>query len=323
MTTPPPSPPSRPQVTTLAPSPITLAPFDIDRLVSKYQLTDAEKHILESLRIDENSRDQISSYDQKTDAWLQARVYRLTASRFGAARRHCQYTSPKQLLKDLLWNEFKGNVATAYGEEYEEVALAIYEKCKAKSGKPVTVTRPGLIVSLEHPWIGVSVDGLVRDDSENEGRRNGGLEIKCPFGKQLYSFIPSQYYDQIQGAMGILGLPWWDFVVYAPHHIQIRRYDFDATYYNTELFPRLEEFYMREYLPRIVLQQQGLLNHGQIDAGAVAKPKRKRTVNPKSVKETKSTGMCLPGVFNIFISDPSADISTDENAEIPINSILN
>jgi len=290
--------------------------FDIERLVSKYQLREDEKNILESLRVDEKTRDEIAGYDQRTDEWHKARTFRLTASRFGAARSHCQYTKPKQLLKNMLWNDFQGNVATEYGEKNEDVALGIYEKCKEKQGTPVQIKRPGLIVSLEHPWIGVSVDGLVRDDSENEGRKNGGLEIKCPYGKKLYSYIPSQYYDQIQGSMGILGLPWWDFVVYTPHHIQIRRFQFDETYFQTELFPRLEEFYMREYLPRANLQQKGLLQPGQIDLVEASEPNSSGANQQTDQPQETTTTISIPAVFNIFVPD------TDESAEIPINSIL-
>jgi hypothetical protein len=73
------------------------------------------------------------------------------------------------------------------------------------------------------------------------------------------------YYDQIQGSMGFLGIPWWDFVVWTPQQTQIRRVEFDKEYFDQELFPRIETFYMTEYLPRAVLKRQGLLQPGKID----------------------------------------------------------
>lgn len=244
--------------------------FDIESIVLKYNLSLDERKILESLEIDSSQRECISQYDQRTDQWLQCRKFRLTASRFGAARGHCQYTSRSELLKSMLWDDKSiGNAATEWGVKHESVAVNIYTKFMKKyknlSDSQFRVTHCGLLVSLEYPWIGVSVDAFVFDDSEPEGRKNGGGEIKCPFGKKLYAYIPSQYYDQIQGSMGFLHKPWWDFVVWTPTQTQIRRFNFDMNYFSTELFPRLEKFYMTEFLPRAVQKLKGLLKPGYID----------------------------------------------------------
>lgn len=243
--------------------------FDLQAVAAKYQLKEEEQQILRDLTIDESQREQISQYDQRTEAWLRARDFRLTASRFGAARGHCQYTTHKKLLQDMLWSEFKGNAATEWGVKHEDGAVDAYRRFmlqyKNLQDSQFVVTHCGLLVSVEYPWIGVSVDAFVFDDSEAEPRKRGGGEIKCPYGKKLYPFIPSQYYDQIQGSMGFLKLPWWDFVVWTPTQTQVRRYDFDATYFATELLPRLEQFYMTEYLPRLVLKRKGLLKQGKID----------------------------------------------------------
>ena len=244
--------------------------FDVQCLVDKYELTEDERKFLVNLTVDESQREQISQYDQRTPEWLKSRVGRLTASRFGACRGHCQYTSHTQALRDMLWGEFKGNMATEWGTAHEDGAVQVYtefmRKHKGLSPEQFRVTHCGLLVSTQHPWIGVSVDGFVFDDSEPlVERKKGGVEIKCPFGKKLYPFIPSQYYDQIQGTMGFLGLPWWDFVVWTPTQTQIRRFNFDKVYFDTELFPRLEQHYMTEYLPRAVMKEKGLLKPGQID----------------------------------------------------------
>lgn len=244
--------------------------MDIDRLKEKYGLGEEEIEMLKELQVDESQREEISNYDQRTDEWKKSRHNRLTASRFGAARGHCQYTSHNELLRGMLWDVFKGNRATEWGTEKEQGAVDIYVKYQTQSKnlnpEKFRVTHKGLLISLKHPWVGVSVDGLVFDDSEpNENRKNGGVEIKCPFKKSLYEFIPSQYYDQIQGTMGFLDLPWWDFVVWTPGETQIRRYNFDKKYFDEELFPRLENFYMTEYLPRAIMKKKGLLTYGFVD----------------------------------------------------------
>lgn len=243
--------------------------FDVDSLCSKYKLCPSEKMFLESLRIGPDQQKTIVECDQRSDQWRAARVGRLTASRFGAARGHCQYTSKSELLRSMLWDTFKGNAATEYGTRNEPVAEQLYTRFqrrrKGLKDSDFFVEHHGLFVPLERPWLGVSPDGLVTDGSEPPHRRKGGLEIKCPFGRKMYPYIPSMYYDQIQGTMGILGIPWWDFVVWTPSQTHVERYEFDPKYFSDELLPRMECFYMRDYLPRAILKGAGLLEEGALD----------------------------------------------------------
>ena len=248
------------------------ASFDLAALVAKYNLKEDEQELLKSLTIDESQQECIANYDQRTLEWKAARVNRLTASKFGAARGHCEYTNRTRLLTDLLWSENfpEGNIAMKWGVDHEAEAVNVYtnfmRKQKKLNDQQFRVTHSGLLVSIQHPWIGVSVDAFVFDDSEPDAaRKKGGAEIKCPYGKKLYPFIPSMYYDQIQGSMGFLHRPWWDFVVWTPSQTQVRRYNFDQKYFDTELFPRLQDFYMTVFLPRAVLKKKGLLQPGRID----------------------------------------------------------
>jgi hypothetical protein len=200
------------------------------------------------------------------------------------------------------------------------------------------VTHAGLIVPVQHPWAGISTDGFVFDDSngrpcplhpvsnneehiqnddENKHIRQtcpnccslskyGGCEFKCPYAKRLYPFIPSQYYDQIQGAMGFLGLEWWDFVVWTPNETQIRRFLFNKQYWELELFPKLEEFYFVEFLPRAIQKSKGLLQSeslqtaSQVDIGInldfnfgstqiISQPESKRTKSTTSSSASYSS----------------------------------
>jgi hypothetical protein len=246
--------------------------FDLAAVVEKYNLKEDEQELLKSLIIDESQQECIANYDQRTLEWKLARVNRLTASKFGAARGHCEYTNRTKLLADLLWSENfpEGNIAMKWGVDHEAEAVGVYTQFMRKQKKlkdeQFRVTHSGLLVSLQYPWIGVSVDAFVFDDSEaDETRKKGGAEIKCPYGKKLYPFIPSMYFDQIQGSMGFLHRAWWDFVVWTPSQTQVRRFNFDQKYFDTELFPRLQDFYMTVFLPRAVLKKKGLLQPGRID----------------------------------------------------------
>ena len=110
-----------------------MSKFDIESVVKKYNLSIDERKVLESLTIDPSQRESISQYDQRTDNWINSRKLRLTASRFGAARGHCQYTSRTQLLKSMLWDDrSKGNIATEWGVNNESGAVDIYTRIMKK-----------------------------------------------------------------------------------------------------------------------------------------------------------------------------------------------
>ncbi len=240
-----------------------------------------------SLQVTKEQVKQIMKIDQRSEDWLKYRKNRATASKFGSMVGHNDKETEDKCLTELLWGGFQGNVHTEYGTKMEPIVQKIYEKfikqhtrIKNHPVSPLVCSSmqlvdvapsfeyPGLIVKQKHPWLAVSPDGLpcVR-----------GLffllEIKCPSpykfngeykGALFYPEIPHYYFDQIQGIMGILGFEWCDFIVFTEHYTQIRRFLFDEQYFFTVLFPKLHDFYMFEYLPRIVLKNMGLLREGEL-----------------------------------------------------------
>lgn len=246
-------------------------------------MEEKKQEFLQSLAVTPEQAEHIMNEPQRTDLWKKHRQGRMTASNYGTAAGHNKYSTPRKLLMNLLWEDFKGNAATEHGTKYEPVAAQFYEKWiqqmyqlphdhphRLKIIPPAMselvfdsrpqVDYPGLMVCPELPWLAVSPDGLPR--------MNGLkflLEIKCPFSKQLYPYIPHYYFDQIQGIMAILKLPFCDFVVWTPQSTQIRRYKYDPIYWEKVLMPKLQHFYMNEYLPRIILKQNGLLLQGQLE----------------------------------------------------------
>jgi len=226
-----------------------------------------KKTYLDNLKISSDEIIRIMNVEQRTEEWLKARKGRITASNYGAAARHNKYSSPRTLMKQMLWSTFKGNAACDYGTKYEPVASDIYEKFMRKhldnQGKcdvHFSVSYPGLIICESNPWIACSPDGLPL-----EGLIRFLLEIKCPFKGEIYPHIPHYYFDQIQGIMGVLQLPYCDFVVWTPKKTSIRRYAFDESYWCNCLFPRLRDFYMDELLPRLILKDEGELQHGELE----------------------------------------------------------
>ena len=109
-----------------------------------------------------------------------------------------------------------------------------------------------------------SPDGLIEDPSENNGRRYGILEIKCPYSArkvtpkaachEINQFCCSlingrtllkqthNYYYQIQGQLAITQLPWCDFVVWTPHGISIERIERDINLWQQNILPKTQGF---------------------------------------------------------------------------------
>lgn len=232
-------------------------------LIGKYNLQQEHVDFLKDMTITQEESDKILNYDQRTDDWHKARSNRITASRFGEIAGNNKYqTDQAVLVQDLLWKTFQGNAATEWGTLHEPDALAEYENTMKKHwGPEFTVTQQGLYVPVDKPWLGVSVDGLVYNPYEKDpNMRLGGIEIKCPFRKKFYPSIPAYYYDQIQGTMGILKRPWWDFVTWTPTQTKVERFLFNEEYYTTSLYPKLEEFYMTVYMPQLILRKQNKIH---------------------------------------------------------------
>lgn len=142
-----------------------------------------------------------------------------------------------------------GNLNTEYGKTMEKVALTQYtmqyEKCHHKS----EVTKCGLFISKQHPFIGATPDGLVECECCGEGI----IEVKCSFAYQFLTPVEvadiqdynlcledgqvklkktSKWYTQIQTQMGVTGKPWCDFVFFTRKGLSVDRVAFDSVHYH-------------------------------------------------------------------------------------------
>lgn len=155
---------------------------------------------------------------QGTDEWHEARRGRITGSRFKDARDRLKNGQPsgKCMLYalDVARERCGGkaadkyqNAAMRFGTEQEPEARAAYE---AFSGN--VVYEVGFAVD-EEGYFGLSPDGLVGDD--------GVLEIKTMVSsdtlfKAMVDGDISEYIDQINGYLWLLGRKWVDLVLWAP-----------------------------------------------------------------------------------------------------------
>ena len=168
----------------------------------------------------------IELIEQRSDAWFEARIGKVTASRvadviaktktgFSASRENYM----AQLVCERLTNqkaEGFTNSAMQWGTETEPLARAAYEALK-----DVLVDEVGFV---PHPTIemaGASPDGLVGDD--------GLLEIKAPqtnthIETLLSQSVPGKYNTQMQFQMACTGRKWCDFVSFdnrLPEELQL------------------------------------------------------------------------------------------------------
>jgi len=179
----------------------------------------------------------IELIEQRTDAWFEARIGKVTASRVAdvLAKTKSGYSASRdnymaQLVCERLTKqkaEGFTNAAMQHGTETEPLARLSYEV-----SQNVLVDEVGFI---PHPTIemsGASPDGLVNDD--------GLLEIKCPntathIETLLTQSVPTKYFTQMQFQMACTGREWCDFVSFdnrLPEELQlfVKRVPRDDTY---------------------------------------------------------------------------------------------
>lgn len=264
------------------------------------EMEQKKQTFLTNIRVTSEQVAHVMNIPQRTDDWKKWRSGRMTASNYGSAADHNPHCNPKKLLMNLLWDDFKGNFATDYGSKHESDAAKVYEDfmklyVQSLNEKNGTKTRisffyPGLIICEKQPWLAVSPDGLPCLHYDFKTNVRFLLEIKCPVKKNFYPHIPHYYYDQIVGLMSILQLPFCDFVVWTPEKTQIRRFNANPDYWKKVLFPRLHNFYMNEYLPRLIMKEEGLLKHKELE--------------PTLHLDTTSNAPLMTDTFDFILDEP-------------------
>lgn len=156
--------------------------------------------------------------EQGTPEWLELRRGRITGSRFKDARDRTAKGLPSAKCSlyamDVARERCGGragekfqNAAMRFGSEQEPLAREAYEKATGN-----LVFEVGFITD-ESGYFGLSPDGLIDDD--------GVLEIKTMVSSDtLFRAVVegdiSEYRDQINGYLWMLGRQWVDLVLWAP-----------------------------------------------------------------------------------------------------------
>ena len=144
------------------------------------------------------------------------RVRRVTASRAGAILGLSPFAKPDDVLREMVREhhgaerEFKGNVATDWGVEYEESAINEYE---FNSLPCVSFKLDNQQFLTFEDWLGCTPDGFITP--------GGMIEVKCPYSLRnggRYKTLDEQphYEIQIQVQMFVTDSDWCDFVQWSP-----------------------------------------------------------------------------------------------------------
>lgn len=173
---------------------------------------------------------------QGSPEWFQARLGKITGSRFKAAmdrnKRTGEPNKPRRELVRTLHMELasgipeyvKPNEYMEHGTLMEPKARLAYEflrDCRCEV--------PAFLQHPELPYVGYSPDGLVGDD--------GLIEIKSPFLEARHTRTvesgrcPEDYYAQVQGGLWVAGRQWCDFISYFPSiSVEIVRVERDEAF---------------------------------------------------------------------------------------------
>lgn len=168
----------------------------------------------------------ICTAEQRSPAWFQARVGRLTGSRANdmlATIKSGEAAARRDLRTQLVVERLTGqpqensyvNADMLWGIDHEADAFAAYE---ALSGN--LVRRTGFL-SHTDLLIGCSLDGDVEDFT-------GIVELKCPksathFGYLKAKELPANHRPQILHNLWVSGAEWCDFVSYDPRFPEFMR----------------------------------------------------------------------------------------------------
>jgi len=154
--------------------------------------------------------------EQKTYEWFIARMGKITGSQFDKAMGSIRVrntfikklSEERELLAkggdDLAFHvEQMMNVSAPpldWGNKHEEYAVAAFELAY-----DMDVDKSGFIVHPDYEFIGVSLDGLVRD---NDSTPHAIAEVKCPYNPEnhantLMLGMPEKHYPQVQGNMWV------------------------------------------------------------------------------------------------------------------------
>ena len=160
----------------------------------------------------------IWNFEQKSEAWHEARCGRVTGTRFKSLVAGTGTQTYKDLVTNMACEIITRKQEETYvsadmerGVELEPIARVLYSEITGIDVREMGFISPDDDTPYAE-WIGISPDGVLPD--------KGLLEIKCPKFKTHLEYIeanklPSEYKYQVQGQLFVTGYDYCDFMSYA------------------------------------------------------------------------------------------------------------
>jgi hypothetical protein len=164
-------------------------------------------------------------------------------------------------------------VAIKYGTEMEDEAKTSYCRIMKKQHIKFGFSETGLVLSLDHGWVGASPDGIRKCHCCEDTL----VEFKCPYtGRDMdpksaflldtvggaineagFPYIRKNHihYFQVQTGMAVCGLKQCDFVVFTNMGIYIAKVEFDEEFWKSTISP-VKLFYTKKIISALLLQIQ-------------------------------------------------------------------
>lgn len=188
--------------------------------------------------------------------WHVLRKERVTASHFREVC-HVREGRTAENLAERIIRGVRQTQQMKRGLDMETGALKDYATLKN-----LNLTKCGLVIHPDAPWLGASSDGFVYDSLERPCF--GLVEVKCP---NVQSYVDCRYltmehgkhqlkhshayYWQVQGQLLITGMQWCDFVVCAIDDMFVQRIYRDDVVLDS-IKQRCDLFFFYVYLPKFL-----------------------------------------------------------------------
>ena len=204
---------------------------------------------------------EIPVIEQHSPEWFDARLKSITSSEAAAVLGQSHYENATSVLfkKFGVCPKFKGNMATAYGVQHEERAIALYCASMRKKQYEVGLIRYDQIHGpSEYHMVAGSPDGIASylDDVTREPLM---LEFKVPYRRKIIpNTIPEHYISQVQLNLFICNLEYGEFVEVKPDplYMNIVRVKKDKHWLSVNL-PIIQDFHKEI----VKYQNVGIENH--------------------------------------------------------------
>jgi hypothetical protein len=206
--------------------------------------------------IEKRTRGQASNQE-----WKNERLLRIHSSNFGKICKSTERRDLDKLAYSLMTaSNLDGIAAIEHGRRYETQAVAKYAE---ETG--CNVTQCGTFVSLSHPFLAASPDGVVNE--------NLLLEVKCPYSarKRIITNVTvpylvkssnsdvyelnhnHDYYYQVQGQLFATGRTACDFFVYTTNDYKVIRIEKDDDFVR-DMLQKLTAFFHNHFKPALKKQ---------------------------------------------------------------------